>query len=89
VRKGYGWAASRSPVETHRSEFIRFVSWDPDLEVAEIEAFLRFGQWLTELQTHTGATGLSLRAYCYNKAAKNCRMRRRPAPRRPSSPRKI
>jgi predicted RecB family nuclease len=57
-------------------EFMPFVSWDPDTKSAEVEAFLNFWEWFTGIRSHADEAGLSLRAYCYNKAAENGQMRR-------------
>ena len=39
-------------------EFVPFVSWDPDTERGEIEAFLSFWWWLTEMRSTAAVTGV-------------------------------
>jgi predicted RecB family nuclease len=59
-----------------QSEFVPFVSWDPDTESGEIEAFLSFWEWLQAIRSYADGAGLLLRAYCYSEGAENGQMRR-------------
>jgi len=61
---------------TVASEFMPFVSWNPDTAVGELEAFLAFWEWLSALRTETTRRGVSLLAYCYSQGAENGQMRR-------------
>jgi predicted RecB family nuclease len=53
-----------------------FVSWNPSASDGELDAFARFWDWLTETRSAAGASGRTLRAYCYSKAAENGQMTR-------------
>ncbi len=61
---------------TVASEFVPFVSWNPDIAVGELEAFLAFWEWLTSLRTEVARRGVSLLAYCYSQGAENGQLRR-------------
>ncbi len=58
------------------SEYVPFVSWDPDTARGEIEAFLAFWEWLTDLRREAAKRRTSLLAYCYSKGAENGQLRR-------------
>ena len=58
------------------SEYKPFVSWNPDIAAGEIEAFLDFWKWFTELRGEAARTGRSFRAYCYSQGAENGQLRR-------------
>ena len=62
--------------ETESSTFISFASWNPDIDVGELEAFLAFWEWFTELRREAARRGVTFRAYCYHQAAKNGQLRR-------------
>ena len=53
-----------------------FVSWDPDTAAGEIDAFLAFWKWFSELRIEAARGGASLRAYCYSQGAENGQLRR-------------
>jgi predicted RecB family nuclease len=53
-----------------------FVSWDPSPADGELDAFTRFWDWLQDQRRAAVATGRTLRAYCYSKAAENTQLRR-------------
>ena len=53
-----------------------FVSWNPVAAEGELDAFTRFWDWLRGQRAAAVATGRTLRAYCYSKAAENGQMRR-------------
>ena len=58
------------------STFVPFVSWNPDIGVGELESFLGFWEWFTELRREAGRRGVSFRAYCYSQGAENGQLRR-------------
>lgn len=58
------------------SEYNPFASWDPDIAAGEIEAFLGFWDWFTELRDEASRNGRSFRAYCYSQGAENGQLRR-------------
>ncbi len=58
------------------STFVPFVSWNPDIGVGEIEAFLGFWEWFSELRTEADRRGVTFRAYCYSQGAENGQLRR-------------
>jgi len=58
------------------SAFVPFVSWNPDTALGEIEAFLTFWEWFTELRSEAVRRGASFRAYCYSQGAENGQLRR-------------
>jgi predicted RecB family nuclease len=58
------------------TEYRSFVSWETPTENAELDAFARFWDWLTNLRQASELEGWSLRAYCYNAGAENGQMRR-------------
>jgi predicted RecB family nuclease len=66
----------RGPTGVVGSEFVPFVSWNPDTARGEIEAFLAFWEWLTDLRNEAAKRGASLLAYCYSQGAENGQMRR-------------
>lgn len=58
------------------SKYLPFVSWDPDTGRGEIEAFLAFWEWLTDLRREAARRGASLLSYCYSQGAENGQLRR-------------
>jgi predicted RecB family nuclease len=52
------------------------VSWDPSASQGELDAFGRFWDWFQGQRAACRASGRTLRAYCYSKAAENGQMRR-------------
>lgn len=58
------------------SEYLPFFSWSPDTSVGELDAFLGFWEWFSELRNEAARTGTKLRAYCYNEGAENGQLRR-------------
>ena len=58
------------------SEYRPFVSWNPDTAAGEIDAFLDFWEWFTELRDEAARSGRSFRAYCYSQGAENGQLRR-------------
>jgi len=58
------------------SVYVPFVSWNQDTARGEIEAFLAFWEWLTDLRNEAARRGASLLAYCYSQGAENGQMRR-------------
>ena len=58
------------------STFVPFVSWNPDIGVGEIEAFLGFWEWFSALRAEAERRGVTLRAYCYSQGAENGQLRR-------------
>ena len=66
----------RGGAEPASTTFAPFVSWNPDIELAEVEAFSSFWNWLSERRTEAAQRGLTLRAYCYSQGAENRHLRR-------------
>ncbi len=66
----------RDPSGGVRSEYVPFVSWNPDTARGEIDAFLAFWEWLTDLRREAAKRGTSLLAYCYSQGAENGQLRR-------------
>ena len=66
----------RSAAGPESSRFIPFFSWDPDITVGEIEAFLGFWKWFSDLRTEAARRGVTFRAYCYSQGAENGQLRR-------------
>ncbi len=58
------------------STFVPFVSWNPDIRVGEIEAFLGFWKWFSELRAEATRSGATFHAYCYSQGAENGQLRR-------------
>ncbi len=58
------------------SRYVPFVSWNPVTARGEIEAFLAFWEWLTDLRREAAKRGSSLLAYCYSQGAENGQLRR-------------
>jgi len=58
------------------STYVPFVSWNPDTARGEIEAFLAFWEWFTELRSEAARRRASFRAYCYSQGAENGQLRR-------------
>jgi predicted RecB family nuclease len=76
----YLWGTLLNVVDTSSgavtSEYRPFVSWNPDIAAGEIDAFLGFWEWFTELRKEATRKGASFRAYCYSQGAENGQMRR-------------
>jgi predicted RecB family nuclease len=75
----YLWGALlnvRDAAGPESSTFVPFVSWNPDIAVGEIEAFLDFWEWFSEIQGEAARRGVALRAYCYSQGAENGQLRR-------------
>ena len=75
----YLWGALLNVRETSgavTSEYMAFVSWNPDTAAGEIDAFLAFWEWFTELRSEAARGGASFRAYCYSQGAENGQLRR-------------
>ena len=53
-----------------------FLTWERMTAAAEERVFIEFWAWLTDLQDAARASGLRLRAYCYNAAAENTQLGR-------------
>ena len=53
-----------------------FASWNPDIDVGELEAFLGFWEWFSELRREAARRGFTFRAYCYSQGAENGQLRR-------------
>jgi predicted RecB family nuclease len=66
----------RAAAGPESATFIPFASWNPDIEAGEIEAFLGFWEWFSELRRGAARRGFTFRAYCYHKAAENGQLRR-------------
>jgi len=66
----------RDPSGAVATEYLPFVSWDPDTAAGEIVAFLSFWEWFTELRTEAIRKEASFRAYCYSQGAENGQLRR-------------
>jgi predicted RecB family nuclease len=58
------------------STFVPFASWNPDIVVGELEAFLGFWEWFSELRHEAARRGVTFRAYCYSQGAENGQLRR-------------
>jgi predicted RecB family nuclease len=58
------------------STFVPFASWNPDIRVGELEAFLGFWEWFSELRREAARRGATFRAYCYSQGAENGQLRR-------------
>ncbi len=56
--------------------FAPFASWEPDIGVGELEAFLGFWEWFSDLRREAVRRGVSFRAYCYSQGAENGQLRR-------------
>jgi predicted RecB family nuclease len=56
--------------------FVPFASWNPDIGVGELEAFVAFWEWFSELRREAARRGVSFRAYCYSQGAENGQLRR-------------
>jgi predicted RecB family nuclease len=75
----YLWGALltvRGTSGTGTSEYSSFVSWNPDIAVGEIDVFLAFWGWFTELRSEAARRGRVFRAYCYSQGAENGQLRR-------------
>ncbi len=66
----------RGAAGSESSSFIPFFSWDPDTAVGEIEAFVGFWEWFSDLRTRAARRGVTFRAYCYSQGAENGQLRR-------------
>jgi predicted RecB family nuclease len=66
----------RDPSGAVASEYLPFVSWDPDTAAGEIDAFKSFWGWFMELRTEAARQDASFRAYCYSQGAENGQLRR-------------
>jgi predicted RecB family nuclease len=66
----------RDPSGAVATEYLPFVSWDPDPAAGEIDAFRSFWGWFTELRTEAARKDASFRAYCYSQGAENGQLRR-------------
>ncbi len=66
----------RGAAGSEPSRFVPFLSWDPDTGVGELEAFLGFWEWFSDLRTESARRGIAFRAYCYSQAAENGQLRR-------------
>jgi predicted RecB family nuclease len=66
----------RDPSGAVTSEYLPFVSWDPDTAAGEIDAFRSFWGWFTDLRTEAARQDASFRAYCYSQGAENGQLRR-------------
>ncbi len=58
------------------STFVPFVSWNPDICAGEVEAFLAFWEWFSELRREAARRGFTFRADCYSQGAENGQLRR-------------
>ena len=58
------------------STFVPFASWNADICVGELEAFLAFWEWFSELRREAERRGVTFRAYCYSQGAENGQLRR-------------
>jgi predicted RecB family nuclease len=66
----------RGAAGSESSRFIPFFSWDPDTGVGEMDAFLAFWEWFSDLRTEAARRGVAFRAYCYSQGAENGQLRR-------------
>ncbi len=66
----------RGDAGAESSTFVPFVSWNPDIGVGELEAFLDFWEWFSELRCEAARRELTFGAYCYHQAAENGQLRR-------------
>jgi predicted RecB family nuclease len=53
------------------AHYLPFVSWNPSVLDGELDAFVRFWDWLRGQRAAAAASGRVLCAYCYSKAAEN------------------
>jgi predicted RecB family nuclease len=58
------------------TEYKPFVSWDQHMEVAQLQAFKEFWDWLCGQRDECARTSRTLRAYCFSKGAENGQMKR-------------
>jgi predicted RecB family nuclease len=58
------------------STFVPFSSWNPDIGVGELEAFLSFWEWFSDLRREAARRGVTFLAYCYHQGAENGQLRR-------------
>lgn len=58
------------------STFVPFSSWNPDIAVGELEAFLSFWEWFSDLRREAARRGVTFLAYCYHQGAENGQLRR-------------
>ena len=75
----YLWGALlniRGAAGPESATFNPFFSWNPDIGVGELEAFLAFWEWFSEVRTEAERRGVTFRAYCYSQAAENGQLRR-------------
>ena len=75
----YLWGALlnvRGAAGPESAAFVPFPSWNHDIGVGEIEAFLGFWEWFSELRTEAARRGVTFRAYCYSQGAENGQLRR-------------
>jgi len=75
----YLWGAlvtDRSGVAGVPVGYRAFCTWEPLSPGSEAALFGKFWDWLVDVRTRCAATGVTLRAYCYNAAAENTQMRR-------------
>ena len=56
------------------STFVPFASWNPDIGVGELEAFLAFWEWFSDLRREAERRGVTFCADCYSQAAENGRL---------------
>ena len=66
----------RDPSGSATSEYKPFVSWNPDITVGEIEAFLAFWSGSRNSGPRRNETGRSFHADCYSQSAENGQLRR-------------
>ena len=74
----YLWGAlltDRSDPAGTTHEYVPFVTWEPLTPEAEVENFVRFWNWMTEVRTAAHDAGRTFRAYCYNASAENTYLR--------------
>jgi predicted RecB family nuclease len=59
-----------------KSGYLPFVTFDPIDSAGEVEVFVRFWKWMTDLMAQGAAAGVSVNAYCWYAGAENTQMRR-------------
>ena len=62
--------------ELSSAQYMAFVSWDRPTEIAQVQAFKEFWDWLCGQREECAKSGRTLRAYCYSKGAENYQMNR-------------
>ena len=68
--------SDRNGSDRQPAKYKSFVSWDQPLEVAELEAFKEFWDWLCGQREACVEENRTLRAYCFSKGAENGKMKR-------------